>query len=131
MDFSTGIFLEILLFSVCLSLGSSFNLVLIHTNDVHAHIDEMNKYAGECSKEDSDHGKCFGGVARRMTKIKELRNSYTNTLLLDAGDQFQGTLWFNIYKGREASYFMNQLGYDAMVSEFYVYKCDAIFHEPA
>lgn len=114
MDFHKGIYLYILLSLVCFNLGNSFNLILIHTNDVHAHIDEMNKYAGECSNEDSEQGKCFGGVARRMKKIKELRDKYKNTLFLDAGDQFQGTLWFNIYKGRAASYFMNQLGYDAM-----------------
>lgn len=38
-----------------------------------------------------------------------------NVLLLDAGDQFQGTVWFNYYKGAEAAYFMNKLGYNAMV----------------
>ncbi|XP_074657976.1 5'-nucleotidase-like [Tubulanus polymorphus] len=49
-----------------------------------------------------------------MTKIREIRNNYTNTLLLDAGDQYQGTLWFYIYKGQAAALFMNLLGYDAM-----------------
>lgn len=49
-----------------------------------------------------------------MTKITEIRKAKTNTLLLDAGDQFQGTVWFNIYEGQEAAHFMNMLGYDAL-----------------
>jgi 5'-nucleotidase len=94
----------------------SYNLVVIHTNDVHAHIEEMNKYASACKPEDKAKGECYGGVARRFTKINEIRDQDPDhTLLLDAGDQFQGTLWFNIYKGREAARFMNDMRYDAMV----------------
>ena len=52
----------------------------------------------------------------RMTKIKELRASRPNTLLLDGGDQFQGTFWFHVFGGEATSYFMKKLGYDAMVS---------------
>lgn len=93
-----------------------YNLVIIHTNDVHAHIEEMNKYASSCKSEEKAKGECYGGVARRFTKINEIRNQDPNhTLLLDAGDQFQGTLWFNIYKGQEAFRFMNEMKYDAMV----------------
>lgn len=57
----------------------------------------------------------MGGVARRKTKIDEIRKEKENVLLLDAGDQFQGTVWFNIYKGLEAAHFMNLLKYDAQV----------------
>lgn len=96
--------------------ASSYNLVLLHTNDVHAHIEEMNKYASGCKASDRDKGECYGGVARRVTKINEIRGMDPNhTLLLDAGDQFQGTLWFNIYNGQEAARFMNEMKYDAMV----------------
>jgi len=78
---------------------------------VHARVEETNKYSSKCTK-----GSCFAGVARRFTKIKEIRSQEQNVLLLDAGDQFQGTVWFNFYKGEEAAHFMNKLGYDAMVS---------------
>lgn len=43
-------------------------------------------------------------------------------LFLDAGDQFQGTVWFNYYKGAEAAHFMNKLGYDAMVNMFLLFQ---------
>ena len=52
----------------------------------------------------------------RSTKLKEIRASNPNNLLLDGGDQFQGTFWFYVYKGMAAAQFMKKLGYDAMVS---------------
>ena len=95
-------------------------LTILHTNDVHARIQETNKYGGTCSERDGKAGKCYGGVARRHALIKEIRKNESNVLLVDAGDQFQGTLWFNVYKGKEARIFMNKLKYDAMVSVFII-----------
>ncbi|KAG5846754.1 hypothetical protein ANANG_G00118320 [Anguilla anguilla] len=94
--------------SKCAS-AAGLELTLLHTNDVHARIEETNERSGSCTK-----GSCFAGVARRFTKIKDIRSRERNVLLLDAGDQFQGTVWFNYYKGAEAAHFMNKLRYDAM-----------------
>ena len=47
--------------------------------------------------------------------MEEIRRSHDNVLLLDAGDQFQGTIWFSYYQGEVAAHFMERLGYDAMV----------------
>ncbi|XP_049916995.1 snake venom 5'-nucleotidase-like [Epinephelus moara] len=106
-----------LLTSLCLSLllhcpgaASTFEVTLLHTNDNHARIEETSEDLGKCP----DGGPCFAGVARRFTKVSEIRKKEKNVLFLDAGDQFQGTVWFNYYKGAEAAYFMNKLGYDAM-----------------
>ncbi|XP_016093075.1 5'-nucleotidase [Sinocyclocheilus grahami] len=93
----------------CRMCRTEFELTLLHTNDVHARVEETNKDSGKCTK-----APCFAGVARRFTKIKEVRSKEKHVLLLDAGDQFQGTVWFNFYKGAEAAHFMNKLGYDAM-----------------
>ncbi|XP_013419065.1 5'-nucleotidase [Lingula anatina] len=100
---------------LCLALSQGFDLTILHTNDVHAHIEQFDKYGGRCSEDEAAVGQCFGGVARRTTKINEIRNSERNVILLDAGDQWQGTLWFSIYHGLAATHFMNRLGYDAMV----------------
>uniref|UniRef100_UPI003AADE4D8 5'-nucleotidase isoform X2 n=1 Tax=Centroberyx gerrardi TaxID=166262 RepID=UPI003AADE4D8 len=89
--------------------SAAWDLVLLHTNDVHARVEETDKRSGKCTK-----GDCFAGVARRAAKIKQIRSAERNVLLLDAGDQFQGTVWFNLYKGAEAAHFMNKLDYDAM-----------------
>ncbi len=67
-------------------------------------------------REQDAAGECIGGVARRATEINRLRieENGANTILLDAGDQFQGTLFYTQYKGKEAAQFMNELGYQAM-----------------
>uniref|UniRef100_A0A8W8JH47 5'-nucleotidase n=1 Tax=Magallana gigas TaxID=29159 RepID=A0A8W8JH47_MAGGI len=69
----------------------------------------MDRNGGQCTNKD-----CFGGVARMKTKVQEIRNQFPNTLLLDAGDQFQGTLWFHHFGGNITSTTMNELGYDFM-----------------
>jgi 5'-nucleotidase / UDP-sugar diphosphatase len=91
-----------------------FTLTILHTNDTHARILQVNKHGNTCNDEDATAGECFGGVARRATMINQIRAEKENVLLLDAGDQFQGTLFYTLYKGEEARTFMNMLGYDAM-----------------
>lgn len=101
---------SLLLLLVFFSRSWSWDLVLLHTNDVHARVEETNVHSGKCGG-----GGCYAGVARRSTMIQRIRSSQRNVLLLDAGDQFQGSVWFSFYKGAEAAHFMNKLRYDAMV----------------
>ncbi|XP_033112625.1 snake venom 5'-nucleotidase-like [Anneissia japonica] len=104
---------QLLLLSLISVAGSAFNLTILHTNDVHARLEQHDKHGGICDEAEALKNECFGGVARRMTKIREIRE-VADVLLLDAGDQFQGTLWFLYYWGMAAAYFMTSLGYDAM-----------------
>ncbi|XP_045919276.1 snake venom 5'-nucleotidase-like [Micropterus dolomieu] len=104
----TSVYLFLLLNCSC--TVATFEVTLLHTNDNHARIEETSEDSGKCLPD----GPCFGGVARRFTKVSEIRKREKNVLFLDAGDQFQGTVWFNYYKGAEAAHFMNKLGYDAM-----------------
>ncbi|KAK0153344.1 5'-nucleotidase [Merluccius polli] len=101
----------LLLLCALTSHASSFQLTLLHTNDHHARVEETGRESGRCRPV---AGPCFAGVARRFTKVAEIRRTERHVLLLDAGDQFQGTVWFNHYRGAEAAHFMNTLGYDAM-----------------
>ncbi|KAG9319275.1 hypothetical protein KVV02_004109 [Mortierella alpina] len=87
------------------------NLTVIHTNDIHARVDPANYDGFNCSDDDKKKGTCYGGAARHKTLIQDLRKGKTS-LLLDGGDEFQGTLWYNFYKGDVASQIMNALGYD-------------------
>lgn len=57
---------------------------------------------------------CFGGTARLVTAIKDAKARSNNAILVDGGDQFQGTLFYTYYKGKLAAEMMNMLGYDAM-----------------
>ncbi len=96
--------------------ASEFTLTVLHTGDVRARIEQFDRFGGPCSEQEAAQHVCFGGVARMMTKIHEIRESSENVLLLDAGDMFQGTIWYYYYEGMSIKYFMEQLGYDAMVS---------------
>ena len=82
----------------------AYRLTILHTNDTHAHLEPFTPSGEETQ----------GGVARRLTVINQVRAEEENVLLVDAGDQFQGTLFFNVWQGEEASHFMNALGYQAM-----------------
>ncbi|GIK72391.1 MAG: multifunctional 2',3'-cyclic-nucleotide 2'-phosphodiesterase/5'-nucleotidase/3'-nucleotidase [Chloroflexota bacterium] len=112
-----------LLFAIILAVGASpavaqedtgFTLTILHTNDTHARIEQFAGSGSTCSEEQAAAGQCVGGVARRATKIAELMGSATNPILVDAGDQFQGSLYYTEYRGAEAAEFMPMLGYQAM-----------------
>ncbi|PRX09027.1 bifunctional UDP-sugar hydrolase/5'-nucleotidase [Martelella mediterranea] len=104
-----------------LSAGSAladFELNILHNNDFHSRFDPINKYDSSCSAEDDAAGECFGGAARLLTAINETRDALEadgkNVILLNAGDNFQGSLFYTFYKGAMEGEFMNMLGYDAM-----------------
>lgn len=80
-------------------------ITILHTNDVHSHIDPFGPNDGRNANK--------GGVARRATLIQRLRQENLNTLLLDAGDIFQGTPYFNYYGGELEFKLMSMLDYDA------------------
>ena len=94
--------------------AAEYNLTILHTNDFHARFEPISKYDGPCGAEDNTAGECFGGSARLMTAIAEARERAGNSILVDGGDQFQGTLFYTQYKGTLAAEMMNQMGYDAM-----------------
>ena len=81
-------------------------ITILHTNDTHSQIDPV-----------PDNDKQWGGrggVARRATLVKEVRRQNPNTLMIDAGDVFQGTPYFNFYKGEVEYKSMSLIGYDVV-----------------
>jgi 5'-nucleotidase len=85
------------------SAAKTSKITILHTNDVHSHID-MFTDGRKANK---------GGVARRASLIDSIRTENPNTLLLDAGDIFQGTPYFNYYGGELEFKLMSKLKYDA------------------
>ena len=79
-------------------------ITILHTNDVHSHIDPFDASDGRFAHR--------GGVARRAQIIERIRKENSNTLLLDAGDIFQGTPYFNFYGGELEIKLMSMLQYD-------------------
>ncbi len=94
--------------------AADYSLTILHTNDFHARFEPVSKYDSGCSFEENAEGKCFGGTARLVTAIEDARKRTNNAILVDGGDQFQGTLFYTYYKGKVAAEMMNKLGYDAM-----------------
>ena len=87
------------------SAAKTTKITILHTNDVHSHIDTFGSEDGRNAN--------MGGVARRASLIENLRKENPNTLLLDAGDIFQGTPYFNYYGGELEFKLMSMLKYDA------------------
>jgi 5'-nucleotidase len=79
-------------------------ITILHTNDTHSQIDPLP--ANDKLYPDK------GGVARRATLVKRVRRENPHTLLIDAGDVFQGTPYFNFYKGEVEYKSMSLIGYD-------------------
>ena len=89
---------------------ADFSLTILHTNDFHARFEPISKYDSGCGEEDNLAGECFGGSARLQTAIQTAKARAVNWLLVDGGDQFQGTLFYTYYKGKLAAEMMNQMG---------------------
>ena len=94
--------------------AAEFQLTILHTNDFHARFEPINRFDSGCGEEDDAEGKCFGGSARLVTAIADARARADASILVDGGDQFQGSLFYTYYKGKVAADMMNKLGYDGM-----------------
>lgn len=81
------------------------HLTILHTNDVHSRVDPFPM--------DGSRNEGQGGVARRKVIIDQVRKEGQPVLLLDAGDVFQGTPYFNLFGGEIEMKLMTELGYDA------------------
>ena len=91
--------------------NGNYNISIYHLNDVHAHLDEFRSTGVDCA--DPTKG-CFGGYARVKTVIDGTRPTKEDGLFLNAGDEFQGTLFYSFYGGEKIAETINQLGFDAM-----------------
>ncbi|MBX5131761.1 LysM peptidoglycan-binding domain-containing protein [Rhizobium lentis] len=104
---------------LALSAGAAFadyELNILHINDFHSRIESINKFDSTCSAEEEGKKECFGGAARLKTAIDQRRQALSgkNVLLLNAGDNFQGSLFYTTYKGAAEAEFLNLMKFDAM-----------------
>lgn len=86
-----------------LAKSKDVKLTILHTNDMHSHIHPFT----------SGRNKGLGGMAQRAALIKQIREQEEHVLLLDAGDVFQGTPYFNFYGGELELKLMSEMKYDA------------------
>jgi 5'-nucleotidase len=85
--------------------ASTRKITILHTNDTHSRIDPF--------PDDGSQNANKGGTAARAALIEQIRQNEKNVLLLDAGDIFQGTPYFNYYGGELELKLMSKMGYDA------------------
>jgi len=93
------------------TVSKPLDISIIHINDTHSHVAAENTslyFEGQKVKVD------IGGYPRVVTKIKALQGSKTNPLTLNAGDTFQGTLYFTLFKGAADIDMMNMIEWDAL-----------------
>ncbi|KAG8798765.1 hypothetical protein FRC17_007326, partial [Serendipita sp. 399] len=110
--------------------NGNYNVTIVHTNDVHAHLDQLSlrspppndilivfsdsiRWRAGRGTDCSPNTECISGYARIKSKIAELRQTLRDPIFLNAGDEFQGTLFFTYYGGEKISYAINDVGYDA------------------
>ncbi|KUG06752.1 bifunctional metallophosphatase/5'-nucleotidase [Solirubrum puertoriconensis] len=85
--------------------GGQVRLTILHTNDMHSRIDPFPVGSAQFADQ--------GGMARRAALVANIRKEQPNVLLLDAGDIWQGTPYFNFFGGEVEYKLMSQMGYDA------------------
>ncbi|KAM7307456.1 protein 5NUC [Ixodes scapularis] len=91
-----------------------FNITVLHTNDIHSRFLEANKRGGVCTDKDREKDGCYGGVARIVTKVKELKNKNKHTFFFNGGDFFQGTVWYTVLKYKIVAEAMSRMMYDSV-----------------
>jgi len=95
---------------------AEFTLNILHINDFHSRFGPITGTDSNCDPETDAAGECFGGVARLKTAINAKRAELDgqNVVLLDAGDQFQGSLFYTQYRSEIIAEFTNGLGIELM-----------------
>ncbi|WP_417308239.1 bifunctional metallophosphatase/5'-nucleotidase [Devosia sp.] len=94
---------------------AEFTLNILHFNDFHSRFQPITGSGSDCSAEDDAAGECFGGIARLKTGIDTARadaGDDANIVLLSAGDEFQGSLFYTQYKSEIIADFLNDLDID-------------------
>uniref|UniRef100_A0A182K4F9 Apyrase n=1 Tax=Anopheles christyi TaxID=43041 RepID=A0A182K4F9_9DIPT len=91
-----------------------FPLTIIHLNDFHARFEETNTVSTRCKPDEGE--RCIGGYARVVARVKSLQQEYAdrNPIYLNAGDNFQGTLWYSLLRWNVTAHFLNLLPADVM-----------------
>ncbi len=110
-----------LLAATLLALSTSaafadYQLNILHFNDFHSRVESINKFDATCSAAEEAKNECFGGAARLKAAIDQRRAALAgqNVVVLDAGDNFQGSLFYTTYKGAAEVEFLNDMKIDAM-----------------
>ena len=100
--------LFLILLSYSIYVRSWTKLSVLHVNDIHSHFEEVNINTGTCKEQHQESGEgCYGGIARIASYVKSVRAEDPQTLFLNAGDFYQGTMWYSVFKYQPVVEFSN------------------------
>ena len=113
---ATALSLSLAALAPATAARAEFALTILHVNDFHSRVEAINRFDSTCSAADDAEGKCFGGMARLSTAVADARAAAGDApiLFLNAGDIFQGSLYYTTYKGLAEAELFNGVGVDAM-----------------
>lgn len=103
--FKAGLAAVFVALFLLLNSALASDLTILHSNDIHGRIDAVDYYKDQ---------KPLGGWARRVGLIKEIKKNTPNTLVLDAGDTYQGSIYYQLFDGVPEMSFLYDAGYDAV-----------------
>ncbi|XP_075233853.1 snake venom 5'-nucleotidase-like [Lycorma delicatula] len=115
--FLTAALLFIILHYDANNVLCDLNVLILHNSDMHAHLEKIDLSYEECYDNDNDSDHCFGGFARLKKAVQDIRDDKegkTNVLFLNAGDTFQGTPYYSIFKWEVIADFIDDLKIDVM-----------------
>ncbi|KAK0175757.1 hypothetical protein PV327_009483 [Microctonus hyperodae] len=101
-------------FGYPLTLNNGWKLRIVHTNDMHARFEQTSALSAKCLPQDANDGKCYGGFARIASLVRKSRNSTVPTIFLNAGDTYQGSIWYSVHKWKIVARFLNLLSPDVI-----------------
>jgi 5'-nucleotidase len=104
---STGILVSSNLFASGLKQREKFKIQILHTNDIHSRLERFP------SNDAKNAGR--GGLIYLASLVNKIRTQNQHSLLLDAGDVFQGTPYFNYFGGEPEYKLMNEMQYDVSI----------------
>ena len=101
--------------------AGGLKLQILHVNDIHSRFEETSRQSGVCRRSSSNNSSCYGGFARIKSAADNARKLAQQqgyqSIFLNAGDNFQGTPYYTLFKWKIVAPFVEALSFDAMVSK--------------
>jgi 5'-nucleotidase len=96
------------------AMAADYKLTILHVNDLQSRLEPVTETGHACTAEDIQAHRCAGGVARLAARIKAEKATAANVVVVDAGNAFTGSQFYDTHKQRALSETMNLIGLDAM-----------------
>ena len=94
--------------------AADYKLTILHVNDLQSRLEPVTETGAACTAADVEARRCAGGVARLAARIKAEKAGAANVIVVDAGNAFTGSRFYDTHKHRAISETMNLIGFDAM-----------------